>query len=126
MRTKISTVIDRQKAYVANLEKSHFKHTLTVGAAFVRGIRDLGYKHTGTALDELIDNSFEAGSANVHIVLNEDGSGRKGSVTKIAVIDDGCGMIPEMIHVAMLWGGTDRENSRTGIGRYGYGLPSSS
>ena len=41
------------------------------------------------------------------------------------MIDDGAGMIPEMIRVGMLWGGTDRENSRTGIGRFGYGLPSS-
>ena len=119
------SVIDRQKAYVSRLTKSNFKYGLTVGTAFVRGIRDIGYKHTGTALDELVDNSFEAGASNVHIVLNDDGSGRKGSVTQIAVIDDGSGMIPDMIRVAMLWGGTDRENNRTGIGRFGYGLPSS-
>ena len=120
-----TSVIERQKAYVSKLEKSNFKYGLTVGIAFVRGIRDIGYKHTGTALDELVDNSYEAGASNVHIVLHDDGAGRKGNVSHIAVIDDGSGMIPEMIRVAMLWGGTDRENSRTGIGRFGYGLPSS-
>ena len=119
------SAIDRQKAYVSRLAKSNFKYGLTVGTAFVRGIRDIGYKHTGTALDELVDNSYEAGASNVHIVVNEDGSGRKGAVTQIAVIDDGSGMIPDMVRVAMLWGGTDRENNRTGIGRFGYGLPSS-
>lgn len=117
--------IERQKQYVSKLAKSNFKYGLTVGTAFVRGIREIGYKHTGTALDELIDNSFEAGASHVHVVLNDDGSGRKNNVTEIAVIDDGNGMIPEMIRVAMLWGGTDRENSRIGIGRFGYGLPSS-
>jgi hypothetical protein len=125
MATKSIPAVDRQKAYVAALEKSNFKFGLTVGTAFVRGIRDIGYKHSGTALDELIDNAYEAGASSVHVVLNDDGTGRKNNTTQIAVIDDGSGMIPEMIRVAMLWGGTDRENSRTGIGRFGYGLPSS-
>lgn len=123
--TKTLSTIERQKACVAALEQSHFKFGLTVGTAFVKGIRDIGYKSTGTALDELIDNAYEAGAANVHIVLNDDGGGRKGNVSQIAVIDDGSGMIPGMIRVAALWGGTDRPNSRTGIGRFGYGLPSS-
>lgn len=126
MAIKTIPAVDRQKAYVSSLEQSNFKFGLTVGTAFVRGIRDIGYKHTGTALDELIDNSYEAGASNVHVVLNDDGSGRKNNVTQIAVVDDGCGMIPDMIRAAMLWGGTDRENSRAGIGRFGYGLPSSS
>ena len=125
MATKSIPAVDRQKAYVASLQQSNFKFGLTVGTAFVRGIREIGYKHSGTALDELIDNAFEAGASNVHVVLNDDGTGRKNNATQIAVIDDGCGMIPDMIRVAMLWGGTDRENSRDGIGRFGYGLPSS-
>ena len=44
---------------------------------------------------------------------------------KLAIVDDGVGMIPEMITYSVMWGGTDRENDRTGFGRYGYGLPSS-
>ena len=123
--SNIVSTIDRQKAYVEKLTKSNFKFGLTVGTAFVRGIRDIGYKHTGTALDELIDNAFEAGASNVHVILNDDGTGRGGNVTQIAVLDDGSGMIPEMIRLSILWGGTDRENSRSGIGRFGYGLPSS-
>ncbi len=107
------------------LEKSNFHYPLTVGTAFVRGIREIGYKHTGTALDELIDNAEENGASNIHVVLHDDRGGRKGSVSHIAVVDNGSGMIPEMIRVAMLWGGTDRENSRVGMGRFGYGLPSS-
>jgi hypothetical protein len=123
---KSNPAVERQKAAVAELEKGRFKWGLTVGAAFVRGIREIGYKHTGTALDELVDNAYEAGAGNVHVVLNDDGSGRKNNVTQIAVIDDGCGMYDKMIRLAVLWGGTDRENSRKGIGRFGYGLPSAS
>lgn len=124
MSSKSTPAVDRQKAYVAALQKSNFKFGLTVGTAFVRGIRDIGYKHSGTAIDELVDNAYEAGASNVHVVLNDDGSGRKNNATQIAVVDDGSGMIPDMVRVAMLWGGTDRENSRAGIGRFGYGLPS--
>lgn len=126
MSVNTTSVIARQTAYVSKLKESNFKYGLTVGTAFVRGIRDIGYKHTGTALDELVDNSYEAGASNVHVVLHDDGAGRKGNISHIAVIDDGSGMIPEMIRVAMLWGGTDRENNRAGIGRFGYGLPSAS
>jgi hypothetical protein len=125
MAPKNIPAVERQKAYVTALQDSNFKFGLTVGTAFVRGIRDIGYKHSGTALDELIDNAYEAGASNVHVVLNDDGTGRKNNASQIAVIDDGSGMIPDMIRVAMLWGGTDRENSRAGIGRFGYGLPSS-
>jgi hypothetical protein len=123
---KSNTTVDRQKAYVAALDKENFKFGLTIGNAFIRGMREIGYKHSGTALDELIDNSYEAGASHIHIVAHDDGSGRKNNCTQIAIIDDGNGMIPNMIRAAMLWGGTDRENSRTGIGRFGYGLPSAS
>lgn len=125
MNTKTVNVIQRQKQYVQSLEAANFKYGLTVGSAFIRGIRDIGYKSSATALDELVDNSVESGASHVHIVLHDDGSGRKNNCSQIAVIDDGHGMIAEMIRASMLWGGTDRENSRTGIGRFGYGLPSS-
>lgn len=121
----VTSTIERQKAYVATLEKSNFKYGLTVGTAFVRGIRDIGYKHTGTALDELIDNSAQSGAENIHIVFGYERSNSNKKPAQIAVIDDGAGMIPEMIRVSMLWGGTDRENDRKGFGRFGYGLPSS-
>ena len=118
-------VIERQKAHIASLAKSNFRYGLTVGAAFVRGIRKVGYKSTATAIDELVDNSQQAGAQNVHVVFGYEGTRSDRKPEQIAVIDDGVGMIPEMIRLAVLWGGTDRENDRSGIGRFGYGLPSS-
>lgn len=117
--------IAAQKAYVAAKTKTgDFKFGLMVGEAFIRGIRDIGYKHTGSALAELVDNSFQAGAEHIHIAFETNKSGAK--VTSLAVIDDGDGMIPDMIRFAVMWGGTHRENDRAGIGRYGYGLPSAS
>ena len=42
MATKSLPIVERQKAYVASLQKSNFKFGIAVGAAFVRGIREIG------------------------------------------------------------------------------------
>ncbi|MEV5232372.1 ATP-binding protein [Streptomyces pseudogriseolus] len=122
--SKKSTVIARQEAYINKVEKEGFDFGLTVADAFVRSIRDLGYKSCGTALDELIDNSVEAGAQNVHVAFGYGKSDAKPE--SIAILDDGYGMVKKMIRAAVVWGGTDREGSRNLFGRYGYGLPSAS
>jgi hypothetical protein len=51
---------------------------------------------------EIVDNAFEAGAENVWIVFNRpkeserDKPMRRDSVSAIAFIDDGCGMLPQM------------------------------
>jgi len=119
------TNTEAQKQYVAQLKRSRFKFGLTVGAAFVRGIRDIGYKNTGTAFDELIDNAKQAGATDVHVIFGFEGGRSEKKPTEVAIIDNGHGMEPDMIRAAVTWGGTHRENDRAGFGRYGYGLPSS-
>jgi hypothetical protein len=120
---KTKNGFEAQKQYVEQQSKrKSFKFGLMMGAAFIRGIRDIGYKHTGAALAEHVDNALQAGAQNIHVAFEKNKSGAK--VTAIAVIDDGHGMIPDMIRFAVMWGGTHRENSREGLGRYGYGLPS--
>ncbi len=117
--------IEAQKGYVQRLRKKKFKFGLTVGDAFIRGIRDIGYKNTGTALDELIDNAKQAGATDVHVVFGYGGSKSEKKPSEIAIIDNGHGMEEDMVRAAVTWGGTHRENDRSGFGRYGYGLPSS-
>jgi len=112
-----------QMDYVAKYKVEKTKLGLIVGDAFVRGIRDIGYKHTGTAIAELIDNAYQAGAQHVHVAFGFEGGSSKPS--SLAIIDDGHGMVPEMIQLASMWGGTHRENDRKGFGRFGYGLPSS-
>lgn len=121
----MTTNVEAQKKYVEDLKKSRFKFGLTVGAAFVRGIRDIGYKSTGTALDELVDNAKQAGATEVHVIFGFEGGRSDKKPAELAIIDNGHGMEPDMIRAAVTWGGTHRENDRGGFGRYGYGLPSS-
>lgn len=113
-----------QRHYVESVESSEFDFGITVGDAFVRGIRDIGYRHTGTALDELIDNAIQAGARHVDVLFGF-GLGSQAKPHQIAVVDDGHGMVPTMVRLSCIWGGTHREGDRTGFGRYGYGLPSS-
>ncbi|HVX18364.1 MAG TPA: ATP-binding protein [Acidimicrobiales bacterium] len=124
-RDTASKAHKRQLDYVSGLPGEEGKLDLIVAQAFVRSIRDLGYRSAATALDELIDNSIEAGAANVHVALGFNGKS-DAKPTQIAVLDDGFGMVPGMVAASAQWGGTDREGSRNLFGRYGYGLPSAS
>ena len=88
--------------------------------AFLKGIRDLGYKDTSFAFNELNDNSIQAGARNIHYDL----IGKNNKIQEIVVYDDGHGMVPDMLRIAVAWGGGHRQGSRKGFGKYGYGLPS--
>lgn len=116
--------LSKQKQYAERLEKSGFDYGLAVGSAFAESMRNTYYKHTGTALDEIKDNAIEAGANEIHTALGFGDSDAKPNA--IAVIDNGHGMVPSMLRLAVLWGGTHREGSRSGFGRFGFGLPSAS
>ena len=96
---KVSTpaALARQKAHIDKLTEGDFAFGLTVGAGFVRSMRKSGYKNTAKALDELIDNAFEAGAANIHIVCGYEGGRSDKKPEQLAVIDDGIGMYPPMM-----------------------------
>ncbi len=96
---------------------------LTVPEAFVRGIRHIGYRSNVEAIAELIDNSIQAYAERIDLVFGYDGSTSSKKPRQLAIVDDGHGMAAEMMRLAMMWGGTHRENDRGGLGRYGYGLP---
>ncbi|MBK5218942.1 MAG: ATP-binding protein [Thermoleophilia bacterium] len=121
--TTISKDLARQRKYAKSKEAEGFDFGLTVADAFVRGIRDIGYRDTGRALDELIDNGIQAEASKILVTFGFDKTS-DAKPASIAVVDNGHGMDPEMLRLAVIWGGTHRENDRTGFGRYGYGLPS--
>src|SRR5580704_5348692 len=89
--------------------------------SFIEATRDSGYKSTAAALSELVDNSFEAEANSVSVCLSEDADGKC-----ITVTDDGAGMSPQTMQLALQFGGSTRFNSRLGAGRYGMGLPNGS
>lgn len=96
----------------------------------VRAMRDSGYRNTAYALAELIDNSAQAKASNVdviclqeHVLVNERERRR---MSAIAVLDNGEGMTPEVLRLALQFGNGTHLKDRSGIGRFGMGLPNSS
>lgn len=118
--------VERQRAYVEEQKRKGQGLGVVFADAFLRGMRDLGYKNPAWALAEQLDNAFQGAADTVAVRLKVEGSRKPSSKPdQVAIIDNGNGMIPEMLGYAVRWGGTDREGDRTGFGRYGYGLPSS-
>ncbi len=96
----------------------------------VRAMRDSGYRNTAYALAELIDNSIQAKAINVDVIctekyelVNERESRR---ISAIGVMDNGEGMLPEVLRLALQFGNGTHLKDRSGIGRFGMGLPNSS
>lgn len=115
--------LSRQRHYLARGGHDELELGLVVPEAFVRGIRHIGYKSNVEAFAELIDNSIQAYSERIDLVFGYGDDGSTSKPQQLAVIDDGHGMDPGMLRLAMMWGGTHRENDRNGLGRFGYGLP---
>jgi hypothetical protein len=117
---------ERQRRYVESQKAKGAGVGIVFADAFLRGMRDIGYKSPAWALAEMIDNAIQASATKVSVLFGYDnGNSNKSKPDQVALIDNGAGMIPEMISYAVRWGGTDREGDRKGFGRYGYGLPSS-
>jgi hypothetical protein len=88
---------------------------------FIQSTRDSGYKTTASAIAELVDNSIQAGAKLVDIRVREHGND-----FVIAVADNGSGMDANTLREALRFGGSTRFNDRSGLGRYGMGLPNAS
>jgi Histidine kinase-, DNA gyrase B-, and HSP90-like ATPase len=121
--TTIPHGLQAQRDFIAKLESEQFGWDLMIGDAFVRGMRDIGYKSTAFALAELADNSIQAGATRIDVVFGFDQGAKP---TKLAIIDDGHGMESKMVRAALVWGAGTRADNRDGMGKYGYGLPSAS
>ncbi len=92
---------------------------------FILSTRDSGYKSTASAIAELVDNALQAKATTVRIVISADDA-RSGSDLKIQVADNGDGMSRQVLVQAMRFGGSSRFNDRSGLGRFGMGLPNAS
>ena len=91
----------------------------------VSSLRDQGYNSTTSALCEHVDNSIDANASEVRIYFRQ--TGRPGAYkTDVAVLDNGSGMAPNVLKVAMAFGGSMNFNNRSGIGRFGMGMKTAS
>ena len=101
------------------------KHDCSIIALdkFIQATRDSGYKSTSSAVSELVDNAIQAEARNIGISV--EAAGDDASIV-VSILDDGCGMDPFTLRQALRFGGSSRFDDRTGLGRYGMGLPNSS
>ena len=125
------------KAQIELIKEKNTDRSFIDPANFFESERNSGYKNTGNALYEIIDNSYEANAEKIFIVAKNKSNTNKPE--SIAVIDNGMGMPVEIVdgkekdylHTACKIGGTHRASAnkplkRKGYGRFGHGLPKSS
>lgn len=100
---------------------------------FIEATRDSGYKGTDSALSELIDNCVQAGSSQVTVKMiavapeySGKGAPPQPRVVEVAIGDNGRGMDSVTLRRALRFGDSSRFNDRTGLGRFGMGLPNAS
>ncbi len=92
---------------------------------FIIATRETGYRTTSSAIAELVDNALQAGARQIEIRTRNFERNAEDE-PRVAVLDDGCGMDPRLLTLALRFGGTDRFDDRNGLGRFGMGLPNSS
>ena len=96
----------------------------------ITAMRDSGYKNTAYALAELIDNAQQAGASVIELLCfqrRERIQQRERSrISKIAVLDNGSGMDIATMRISLQFGNGRYLKDRSGIGRFGMGLPNSS
>ena len=83
--------------------------------------RAIGYT-TPAAVADLIDNSVSANASNINIQF------MSGENCYVSILDDGCGMSPDNLRIAMRYGSQNplQERSASDLGRFGLGLKTAS
>ena len=96
----------------------------------ITAMRDSGYKNTAYALAELIDNAAQAGASMIEVLCMERRelvqTRERRRLCEMAVLDNGSGMDALTLRMALQFGNGTRLGDRTGIGRFGMGLPNAS
>ena len=96
----------------------------------ITAMRDSGYKNTAYALAELIDNAQQARATSIELLCLEKREHIKqrtrSRLYAIAVLDNGEGMDYRTLRLALQFGNGNYLNDRSGIGRFGMGLPNAS
>lgn len=92
---------------------------------FIQATRDSGYKGTVSAIAELVDNALQADATSITITLATSPDRPKYPI-QVSVLDNGSGMDRVTLRQSLRFGGSSRFNSRSGLGRFGMGLPNAS
>lgn len=95
---------------------------IVVPVHFLEAMRDSGYKGLSSAISELVDNSLQAKARRIQIRVQKVDDQK----FEIEVLDDGIGMTAKETFESLRFGGSSRFDDRSGLGRFGMGLPNSS
>ena len=111
-------------------QMSFDERALFLPSMTVQAMRDSRYRHPALAVAELIDNSIDARSSQVDILIREHqvqvNQRARWRVAQLAVIDNGHGMSADTLVQALRFGGRQQSQSVQQIGKYGMGLPTAS
>ena len=97
-----------------------------MGTDNILELQDNGYKSTVSALSEIIDNSIQANAKNIDIIIVRNTTRDYDEIDEILIIDDGDGMDTAIFDKALQMSSGSRSNAKSGLGKYGQGLPNSS
>lgn len=101
--------------------KEGTKVPLFLGQTFINSLRDVGYESTTSALCEHVDNAIQALATEIRVYFYQTGGRGEYSIDAL-VYDNGRGMEPHVLQVAMSFGGSMYFDNREGIGRFGVGM----
>jgi hypothetical protein len=109
------------KTVVTRALKDGARVPLFLGQTLINSLRDLGYNSTTSALCEHVDNALQWGATEVRVYFRQTGKQPNQRIDAL-VYDNGQGMAPHVLKVAMAFGGSMVFENRGGIGRYGMGM----
>src|SRR5262249_52403440 len=125
MTDRLLTEVERQQKYLARLPDK-YTYPLFNARQALESQRRSGYRSTASAAREIVDNALEAGAKRVDIIFERPkqlkARERKESISAVAFIDNGAGMLPQMARYALSWGSGTHFDDPDFIGKFGFGL----
>ncbi|MGH6972529.1 MAG: ATP-binding protein, partial [Caulobacteraceae bacterium] len=104
---RLLTEVERQQKYLDRLPQDYV-FPLFNAAQALESQRRSGYRNTASAAREIVDNAMEAQATRIDICFERPkqlkAHQRADSISAIAFIDNGSGMIPKMAQYALSWG----------------------
>jgi hypothetical protein len=126
---RLLTEVERQQKYLDRLPENYV-FPLFNAAQALESQRRSGYRNTAAAAREIIDNAIEAGATRIDVCFERPkqlkAHQRSESISAMAFIDNGSGMIPRMAQYALSWGSGTHFDEPDFIGKFGFGLPNAS
>jgi len=126
---RLLSEVERQQKYLDRLP-NNYAFPLFNAAQALESQRRSGYRNTASAAREIVDNAMEAGATRIDVCFERPKQlkayERAESISAIAFIDNGSGMIPRMAQYALSWGAGTHFDEPDFIGKFGFGLPNAS